>query len=301
MTSPVSVAVEPTNICNLACPLCATGAGLLDRPRGCMTLSQFKHLVDGLPRTVGTMYLWGQGEPFLTPGLVDMIAYAERRGIRAIVSTNGNCLRDIPGIIASGLTKLIISLDGIDPTMYASYRVGGDFATVVDAVRELVREKHRVGRGPIIELQFLATAESAPAIGSFREFGESLGADRVVCKTLQAAWIPEGEQKLPSDARLTRYRRSHDGALVPDRHTFIGSRCLRLYHSCQIDWQGNVVPCCFDKDSAHILGNVFSSPFKDIWNGGKYREFRALLNHEGRRMDICRDCSEGLKRIYIHV
>ncbi len=301
LTPPIAVAVEPTNLCNLQCPLCATGAGTLTRPKGYMTFEQFRQVVDGLPGTVCAMYLWGQGEPFLAPGLVRMISYAEQRGIRTIVSTNGNCLDDIPAITASGLTKLIISLDGIDPEMYASYRKGGDFNRVVDSVREIAREKKRSGGGPLIEVQFLATAENVHALGQFCDFGKTLGADRVVCKTLQAAWIPGGETKLPSDPCLTRYRRTGDGTLVPDRYKFIGDRCLRLYYSCQIDWRGNVLPCCFDKDSERVMGNVFESGFEDIWNGGEYRAFRALLNRKGRCLEMCRDCSEGLKRVYIDV
>ena len=298
---PVSIALEPSNVCNLRCPLCAAGAGTLTRPKGFMTFEQFRYLADMLPVSVRTLYLWGQGEPFLAPDLLRMVSHAERNGIRTIVSTNGNCFTDIPELIASGLSKLIVSLDGLDPEMYASYRIGGDFESVVRSVRNIADEKRSSGRGPLIELQYLATADTESALGNFRAFGQSLGADRVVCKTLQAAWISGGERKLPADARLTRYRRNGDGSLVPDRYPFLGNRCLRLYYSSQIDWQGNVVPCCFDKNSDHIMGNVFDQPFHEIWNGGKYRAFRSMLNRRGRCFDMCRDCSEGLKKVYVNV
>ena len=38
---PLTLMVEPTNICNLKCPLCPTGAGLVKRQKG------FLYYVDG--------------------------------------------------------------------------------------------------------------------------------------------------------------------------------------------------------------------------------------------------------------
>ncbi len=60
-------------------------------------------------------------------------------------------------------------------------------------------------------------------------------------------------------------------------------------------WDGDIVPCCFDKDAKYVMGNIHQQSFKDIWNGQKYHEFRAQLFQNRKEIDICRNCTEGLK------
>ena len=131
-----------------------------------------------------------------------------------------------------------------------------------------------------------------------------MGAHRTVFKTLQAASLSGGESLLPGDTNLTRYRKKRHGEdmrLETDRRWVLRNRCLRLYHSLQVDWEGNVVPCCFDKNSEYTMGNLLDEPFESIWNGERYRAFRNILNRQGRVLPMCRDCTEGLRRMHIHV
>ena len=43
---PYTIMIEPTNLCNLQCPLCPTGARTLKRPLGQMEIDTFKKIVD---------------------------------------------------------------------------------------------------------------------------------------------------------------------------------------------------------------------------------------------------------------
>ena len=43
---PVKILFEPTNACNLSCPLCPTGNGSLNRATGQMRLDEFKKIID---------------------------------------------------------------------------------------------------------------------------------------------------------------------------------------------------------------------------------------------------------------
>ena len=298
---PVSVFIEPANVCNLRCPLCAAGSGSLTRPKGRMSFEGFKRIVDRLPSTVYELYLWGQGEPFLAPDFLSMIRYASSKGFRTITSTNGHFLEDPEKLVQSGLDVLIVSLDGIDSDTYTSYRIGGDFKCVVDGIKRTVEKKKQKSCGPTIELQYLVTKENAKDIDAFNSLARTIGADRVVFKTIQAASMENGLSYLPEDIKFTRYRISAEGQYETDRHRFLRNRCLRLYYSLQIDWQGNVLPCCFDKDSRYIMGNVFKESIETIWNSSHYRTFRNMLNKQGRVLPMCGDCTEGLKRKTIHV
>lgn len=300
MGGPVSVFIEPTNICNLRCPLCASGAGTLDRPAGSMPLDDFKRIIDMLPGSVTELYLWGQGEPFLAADFLDMVAYASGKGYRTNVSTNGHFLGNPDAVAESGLDRLIVSLDGADAETYNAYRVGGNFNTVTDGVRRLAERKKITGAGPFIELQYLVTKDTRDGIPAFSRLAASLGADNTVFKTLQADSFEHGRDFLPDDLTMTRYRRNADGDIETDMVWYLRNRCLRIYYSLQIDWQGNVLPCCFDKDSDHIMGNVMNEHLAALWNGERFRAFRRTLIEKGRIFPMCRDCTEGLKRKTMH-
>ncbi len=298
---PVSCAIEPTNICNLRCPLCAAGAVLLRRPKGCMGIREFERIVEALPGSVRTLYLWGQGEPFLAPDFLDMAAFASQRGLRMITSTNGHFLRDPERIASSGIDTLIVSLDGADRESYAAYRIGGDFETVLEGIRGVTEAVKRAGRGPIVEIQCVVSRANEKDLGKFRDIASGTGAHRVVFKTMQAASMEGGADFLPMNPEYSRYRRNGNGEYVPDEWSILRDRCLRLYYSLQVDWRGNVVPCCFDKDSGQILGNLLEESFQSVWNGERYRAFRNGMNRRGRILPMCRDCTEGLRRMSIHV
>ena len=81
----------------------------------------------------------------------------------------------------------------------------------------------------------------------------------------------------------------------------MNARHVKGKKTFQIDWQGNVVPCCFDKDSTYIMGNIISDSVTSIWNSDRYCSFRNQLNRFGKKLPMCRDCSEGLRRMTVHM
>jgi radical SAM protein with 4Fe4S-binding SPASM domain len=73
------------------------------------------------------------------------------------------------------------------------------------------------------------------------------------------------------------------------------NHCWKLWHACVITWDGLVVPCCFDKDATHQLGDLKQESFAAIWQGAKYATFRASLFKSRGEIDICKNCTEGAK------
>jgi radical SAM protein with 4Fe4S-binding SPASM domain len=73
------------------------------------------------------------------------------------------------------------------------------------------------------------------------------------------------------------------------------NHCWRLWHDPVITWNGAVVPCCFDKDAQHQLGNLQQQSFKEIWDNKAYHQFRHKVLESRSNIDICANCSEGVK------
>jgi hypothetical protein len=56
-----------------------------------------------------------------------------------------------------------------------------------------------------------------------------------------------------------------------------------------------VVPCCFDKDAEHKMGDLKELSFKEVWRGSAYRSFRTQILKGRDQIDICTNCTEGCK------
>jgi radical SAM protein with 4Fe4S-binding SPASM domain len=62
-----------------------------------------------------------------------------------------------------------------------------------------------------------------------------------------------------------------------------------------ITWNGAVVPCCFDKDAKHVMGDLKQKTLKEIWANNSYKDFRLKLSKGRNEIDICNNCTEGCK------
>ncbi|MCK4695932.1 MAG: radical SAM protein, partial [Candidatus Cloacimonetes bacterium] len=135
---PPVVMIEPTNICNLKCPLCPSGNDTLKRPKGYMDILTFEKIIDEIKDRSFMVVLWNQGESFLNKDFLKMIKYASERGLFTLVSTNANIEIKAEEIIHSGLDSIIVSLDGATQEIYNKYRINGDLSKVLKNVDNLV-------------------------------------------------------------------------------------------------------------------------------------------------------------------
>jgi len=69
--------------------------------------------------------------------------------------------------------------------------------------------------------------------------------------------------------------------------------CFRMWSSCVITWDGNVVPCCFDKDAKYATGNMNKQNFNEIWRGHFFQDFRRNILQDRKSIDICTNCSQS--------
>jgi radical SAM protein with 4Fe4S-binding SPASM domain len=298
--TPVLVMIEPTNRCNLKCPLCHVGSGKLKREPRNLSLEEFKTIIDKLPSTIQVLQLWNQGEPFMNRHFLDMIRLASDRGYHTITSTNAHFLTKngtAQAIIDAGLGELVISLDDIEPDSYEHIRQGGNLPTVLQGMQSVASEKRaRKTTTPQISAQCLLLKHVENHLDQVHQVAVESGADRVIWKTVQVSSLQEAQAELPKNQNLWRYR-IKNGELVT-KHRWEG--CLRTWFSTVILCDGSVVPCCFDKDGEYNMGNLITQSFDEIWHGDRYREFRKSTMRR-RAFPICHNCTEGLSKLYVKV
>ncbi len=281
--------IEPTNRCNLACPTCPTGTGKI-APLPDLTLERYRGVIDALRPALRNLALWNYGEPTLNKELPAFVAYAKERGVGVVkISSNVHFLSGDRGIrlLESGLDVLILSVDGASQETYATFRQHGRFARVAEAVRHLCTEKARRGLAkPSIELQFIAMRHNAHEVPEIRRLAAEWGVDRLRIKTFGAE-DEVNRELVPEQPELSRYTADHATPNVV--HPF----CTRPWDHTVVNVDGAVTPCCYlrpDMGEEYVMGNVFETPFREIWRGAKYRDFRARMLQDRSRMPVCDRC-----------
>lgn len=296
MGRPFSISIEPTTSCNLRCPECPSGLRKFSRNTGMLSMDLYQKVIDQIGSRLMYMILYFQGEPYLNPSFFDIVKDANRRRIYTATSTNAHFLTDENArkTVESGLDRLIISLDGIGQETYASYRVGGRYQRVLDGIENIMRWKKELKSAtPHVILQFIVFRTNEHQIGEVKVLSKKLGVDELQLKTAQVYEYEDGNPLIPTIDKYSRYRQRPDGKW--EIKNDFRNKCYRMSVSCVITRDGLVVPCCFDKDADYRMGDLKLHTFDEVWKNGPYRDFRSKLLTNRKGIDICRNCTEGMK------
>ena len=292
---PPAIGIELTNHCNLGCPECASGSGEMKRVRGFMDINLYNRIISELRPYLFNINLYFQGEPMLHP---DFFSFIRNSGkIRTVMSTNGHFLsaENSEKIVRSGLNSLIVSLDGIDRDSYSAYRVNGNADIVLEGLRNISEAKERFRSSLKIELQVLVNRYNEHQLPVIRKLAARYKAS-LKLKSMQITGRSGFEQWLPEDEKFRRYIKKAEGYQIKNS---LPHRCARLWFNPVVTWDGKVLPCCFDKDATHVMGDLLQESFRDIWNGTKYRLFRRILLTDRATTEICRNCTSGMRGVVV--
>jgi len=294
---PISISFEPTTSCNLRCPECPSGLRAFTRPTGMLQKDFFRQTIDQLSKDLLYLVFYFQGELFLNPAFLDMVKYASEKGIYTATSTNAHYLTDENArkTVESGLDRLIISIDGTTQDVYQQYRVGGKLHKVLEGARNIVKWKKELkSNTPFVFFQFLVVKPNEHQIEDIKRLANEIGVDEVRFKTAQVYDYENDPNKLiPTIQKFSRYRKNKNGQM--EIRNALNNHCWRLWHATVISWDGLVVPCCFDKDAQHTLGDLKGKSFKEVWHNDKYKRFREQVLMGRKNIDICANCSEGTR------
>ncbi len=291
---PITLSVEPTTSCNLGCPECPSGLKQFTRPEGEMEEALYRRLVDELADDLLYLYFYFQGEPYLHPRFTELVRYAADQRIYTVTSTNAHFLteRKAEETVRSGLSRILISVDGTTQETYRQYRIHGSLDKVLEGTRRLVEARQRLrSTTPHIVWQFLVVRHNEHQVQEAKQMAKELGVDEIRFKTAQIYDYQQGHPLIPTIDTFSRYRQKADGSW--EIKNKLENQCWKLWHSAVMTWDGKVVPCCFDKDAQYTMGNLQQQSFRQIWNGQAYQAFRQRLLQSRKAIDICTNCSEG--------
>lgn len=312
---PTFLTIEPSNICQLACPQCPVGIAK-KHPKGDTGTSPRNPFPDyplsllaDCFRYAHTVQFYFQGEPLLNPRLPELIREVAQQGLYTIVSTNAQALDRVMAkrLVVSGLHRIIISMDGLSQSSYEAYRKGGNVEKARAAIRYL-REEREIARRqrlisgdyPIIELQCLLLRSNEREQALMRKTYRLLGADRLTFKTAQFYDYQYGNPLMPARDRDRRYEQCADGTYRLKRHplrrlwhALTGiSPCYRLWAGCVLTTNGDVLPCCYDKAHHYAYGNIYHASLPTLFRSKQADAFRrtAIRTAFQQAPEICQNC-----------
>jgi len=305
---PVCLYLETTNRCNLPCTTCPRTFEELE-PAANMSWDLFRSIVDQYP-AIARVVLHGVGEPLMVPNLPRMIRYLKARGTYVLFNTNGTLLNERRGrdLIASGLDELRVSLDAAEPVAFKAVRGKDAFDRIVKNVREFrVLQKGLGAAAPRVSLWLTGLKETIGQLPAFVDLAASLDVPEVHLQRM--VFFPDGQGLSRADQSLFERVDAEEEALIREagarakQHGILfdasgatepgtslkraddkrpWSLCTRPWTLMYFTAHGRALPCCIAPFSmrgydAFTLGNATQQSLRDIWNGEKYRAFRAGL------------------------
>ena len=289
---PAFISVEPADFCQLKCPECPVGRN--GRSSGTKIDSEFfRNYIDELKRELFHVIFYFQGEPLMNRNFTNLVLYAHSKNMLTSTSTNAQLINSETAkkIVESGLDRLIISIDGATQETYEAYRVGGRLDKAIEAVENLIKWKNVLkSRSPFIEIQFLVLKTNEHQLKEMKQLARKLKAGKLTFKSAQLYDFENGNPFLPDNKRYSRYEQKPDGRYYIKNP--LRNRCRRMWYGAVVTTRGDVLPCCFDKDSSFVFGNLKDKSFLECLNGIPAAEFKEAIRKNRRQFEMCRNCTE---------
>jgi radical SAM protein with 4Fe4S-binding SPASM domain len=291
LKTPFVVQMFPIYACNFTCEYCFHAVPKKERgfvsDWPVMKYDLYKKCIDELALfedQLKVLRFVGMGEPLLHKNIVEMVAYAGSKqvALRVELLTNGSLLtrRMSDALIAAGLSRLVISLQGISSAKYRQIsNVEIDFEKFVANIEYFYKQK--TNTHVYIKIVDYALDQVDTREKFYQVFGgicDSIAVENAV--PIMPGVDYERVLKNPSGSS-TQF-----GLPVAPIQV-----CPQAFFTMQINPDGKVVPC-YQISYPAIMGDENHHTIQEIWNGEAYRRFRlGMLDGRDQVNDVCAKCN----------
>lgn len=270
--------IETTNMCNAHCVMCPREK--MKRPVGILDMKLFMRVVDEAYELGASIVSLGNyGEAFLDPYIFERAAYIKAKGMSVYVLTNGSMVdKKAADRVILYFDKIRFSAYGTTKEVFEKVHRKLNYEKCLENARYLVDERNRrKSRSPKIEVYFLMMEENKHQAEDFKKRWMNYADDIAI-------WRPHNW----GDGR--KYR-------IFDR-TEKKVTCGRPDNSpVQVQWDGTVVPCCYDYDSNMILGDLTRNSLYEVLTGEEYNKLRKAHNEGNFHLyPFCDQCDQLRKK-----
>ncbi len=313
---PTTVGVAVNKLCNVSCVFCLSGRKSNEK----IEWEHFKKL-QSIFQHVSDVIFSGE-EVILHPDIWKMFAVLSKTNVSTSFMTNGKALSEevMKSLVDYRVAQIVCSFHGATPETYKSIVRGADFVQNLNQFRFLKRYRLEKAKNhgnvpkPGLHFHYVMMRKNIEELPAFLEIATHLGADVVVSKFMMVY----SHLKHLTNESLYFYKELTNSVLAhcikkakslpitfiaPKLFNFETSKgnytnlqrpgiekeypaCSWPWRQCNISTTGDVQPCC---GGLPPMGNIYETPFEEIWNCEKYRDLRATVNTPNRWPE-CKKC-----------
>jgi len=274
--APIHLDIELNNTCNYTCSFCVYGNDKYPYYQTKNSLPKekaFAILDQAAQMGVKSVQFNIINEPLLNRDLFDVVAYGNKLKFQDMfLITNGSALTKDASmkLMASGLTKLMISIDAFSEETYFKVRQNKNYHKVVKNITDFIELRKQLGfKLPVVRVSFLVNEFNRHEVEVFRAFWSSR-ADFVVFQNLIDFDHPKQDLKTRVDKKI---------------------RCSMSNFRMAIKADGSVNPCCTVYGDKLKMGNIHESSLSDLWNTKRWKGFTKMHKDYGwHKNPVCREC-----------
>ncbi len=287
---PPCLFVEVTNRCNLTCPTCQLGTSEAYNGynKADLSFEAFKKIIDQIPSLV-YITLQGVGEPLLNKDIIKMVEYCTKKSISTYINTNGTILTEKKAndLIEAGLCNLSVSVNSFDEKVFSETRSGASITKVTENIKKLIELKNKLNKKkPIVSFRAILMKETEPFMEDLVFKSDELGINVlyiqlfmnvIADKSLWESSLTKDEINAFSE-KLEKWKKSVKLQVVTESFGKSSNnlgQCKLPWFSPNVTAEGFITPCCtISNPSLLNMGNIFETPFEQIWNSEKFVNFR---------------------------
>lgn len=269
---PLNLDIELASLCNLKCPFCfISDTAFKKMERGIMPYELATQIIDeaeqiGIP---ALKFNW-RGEPTVHPFFSVIIRYAQSKECfhELIVNTNGNCSDiSIDGLLSC--TKVIVSIDSLNPYTYKKSRYMGSLDKAKHTIYKLLDRGHK---NVWVRRVLTKLNEHEDFVQDVKnQWGERVKVSQHFC--FDRNLLEQTEVNPHFSRTLSR--------------TYCGYPSQRLV----ISNTGKIYPCCVDYFETMPIGQYPDMNFLQAWHKPDIKHLRLSLKQNEYREKTCINCT----------
>jgi radical SAM protein with 4Fe4S-binding SPASM domain len=201
----------------------------------------------------------GYGEPLLYPRIVDVVAEATLHNKKSVITTNASLLTKKLSrrLLEAGLSEMRFSIEADTRKVFEFIRRPLKWHQVIKNIREFVKLKNVGGYRCLTTYCSCISPENQNDVQRITAFFKGvLGIDR-------GWWRRETRKPHLSDLNEL-YVNEHKPRYV----------CKHVNQYLSVNWNGDIVLCCFDIYGKYVLGNVSDRDPLAVFNSDKFNQVR---------------------------
>ena len=262
---PYSAIIEPTNICNLQCPYCPTGAGRdSGRKKTMIDVSLVESFIEQNAPYLISVNFYNWGEPLLHPKIHEIVRICHDHKVFMSLSTNLNIrnLDILDKVCRAGLDHMVVSCSGATQDVYEIYHRDAKMDTLLAGLKYLKEYKKRnQAKVPIVELHYILFKHNLHQLDAASDLAREYG--------VTAFRVMDGTG--PEEAAIGK--RDDPKYILADVN-----HCHQLWHLVVLNADGGITPCYYLYYKTDDFGDFSVSDMSQLRNDRSYLMARQLFS-----------------------